>query len=200
MKRILVYFSTIAFAASLANCTQQKDQKTTTVVTTPDSPNVLVQAILLNDLASAQWNSMMAADSVKFTDINRLLQEISYCKKYDEKEYERLMKLKNQVYAMRYTEETLSDSSIDLYDAATSDLINKVRNLKVATPEILQHPLADQLENDIMKSENEEVILYRTHYDQAAAKYNSFLEANKEAIEKESPGVFRKKKTFSVAL
>lgn len=196
MKRVFFYVSILALVGTINSCKEQKGPKTTTLIV--DTLNIVKEASILNDSANSKWNQMMASDSVKFTNIKRLLEEISYCKKYDEKEYERLMQLKKDVYAIRYTQETLSDSLIDQYDLATTDLINKVRNFKVNTPEVLQHPLADQLENDILKAENEEVILYRNHYDKAAIEFNSFLEKNKKAIEKETPGMFKKKKLFSV--
>jgi len=142
----------------------------------------------------------MSADSIKFTDIKRLLEEISYCKKYDEKEFERLMKFRNEVYAQRYTQNNITDSLIDKYDSSTSLLINKVRNLKSKTPEILQHPLADQLENDIIKADNEDLIQYRKHYDEAGLNYNNFLDQNKEEIAKDSSlqSLNKKKKLFAV--
>ena len=126
-----------------------------------------------------------------------MVEEISYCKKYDEKEVERLLKYRTEVYALRYTPETLSDSLITLYDKETTQLINKVRNLKSKTAEIAQHTLADQLENEIMKADSEDLVLFRKNYDQIATAYNSLLETNKA-----DPAVksLHKKKLFSVII
>lgn len=198
MKKVLFYFSMLVLIGTASSCSDQKETKTTNVII--DSTNIITKAAILNDSADSKWHKMMASDSIKFTDIKRLLEEISYCNKYDEKTYERLMKMKNDVFASRYTQETLSDALITHYDSATTDLINKVRVFKSNTPEVLQHPLADQLENDIIKADNEDLILYRNYYDKAAIEFNSFLDTNKEAIEKEAPGKFKKKNLFSVVL
>ena len=120
---------------------------------------------------------------------------MSYCKKYNENELNKLITLENEVYALRYNQETICDSLIDLYDTKTTELINKVRNLKTNTPELLQHPLADQLENEILKADNEELIQYRKKYDASAIEYNNFLTEHKN-----DPALknFKMKKLFSV--
>jgi hypothetical protein len=198
MKKILVFFSTLMVVLITVNCTDHKDTKNTLP---PIHKNDLSSKLMiLNDSVNLKWKQMMAADSQKFADIKRLLEEISYCKKYNEKEFENLMTLRNKVYAERYTQEGLTDSKIDKYDSLTTLLIKKVRNLKVSTPEILQHPLADQLENEILKADNEDVILFRKRYDSIVEKYNSFLDQNKEVIAKD-PNLesFKKRKLFAVA-
>jgi hypothetical protein len=197
MKKILVFFSTLMVLLILINCTEHKDTKNTLP---PIHKNDLSsELMILNDSVNLKWKQMMAADSQKFADIKRLLEEISYCKTYNEKEFENLMTFRNTVYSERYTQEDLTDSKIDKYDSLTTVLINKVRNLKVKTPEILQHPLADQLENEIMKADNEDLIQFRKRYDAVAEKYNSFLDQNKEAIAKD-PDLqsFKKRKLFAV--
>ncbi|ABG58837.1 hypothetical protein CHU_1566 [Cytophaga hutchinsonii ATCC 33406] len=158
------------------------------------------QLSALNDSANVKWAAMAKLDSQKFADIKRLLEEISYCKKYDENAVQKLLKLNTEVHAMAYTQGNLSDSLIDLYDARTTDLINKVRNLKSKTEEISQHPLADQLENEILAAD-EALLRYRNNYDQAAGAYNSFLEQNKEAIAADPALVtYQKRKLFSIVL
>lgn len=169
---------------------------------TKDSTGVISvsdQLLILSDSADAQWDKMMEADSQKFADIKRLLEEISYCKKYNEKAVAQLLKYREEVFAIRYTQTSMNDSLIDLYDEKTTDLINKVRNLKSQTEEIVQHPLAAQLENEIIKADSDDILVYRKNYDQIVEVYNSFLEANKEAIAKNpSLNKYQKKKTFSV--
>jgi len=188
-------FFTVACNKTEQTANQNQSKDTITSVSLPD------QLALLNDSADVIWNRMMAADSQKFADIRRLLEEISYCKKYDEKAVEKLLKLRSEVFSIRYTQANLSDSLIDVYDSKTTDLINKVRNLKSKTEEISQHPLADQLENEIMKADSDDLLLFRKNYDQAANAYNSFLDQNKEAIAADpSLSAYQKKKLFSVVI
>lgn len=188
-------FCTISCSKTDQSTSQNQSIDTILVVPLPK------QLALLNDSADGIWNRMMVADSQKFADIRRLLEEISYCKKYDEKAVEKLLTLRNEVFAIRYTQATMSDSLIDLYDNKTSDLINKVRNLKSKTEEISQHPLADQLENEIIKADSDDLLLFRKNYDQAASAYNNFLDQNKDAIAADaSLASYQKKKLFSVVL
>jgi len=198
MKKILFFLMVTIPVLLMTQCTENKDTKNTIPLT--QKKDLSAELMILSDSVNSKWNKMMSADSIKFTDIKRLLEEISYCKKYDEKEFERLMKFRNEVYAQRYTQNNITDSLIDKYDSSTSLLINKVRNLKSKTPEILQHPLADQLENDIIKADNEDLIQYRKHYDEAGLNYNNFLDQNKEEIAKDSSlqSLNKKKKLFAV--
>lgn len=195
----LIVFVFVATFCTIS-CTKTEDTTSQSkTVDTVSAVSIPQQLALLNDSADGRWNRMMAADSQKFADIKRLIEEISYCKKYDEKAVEKLLTLRTEVFALRYTQATLSDSLIDLYDAKTTDLINQVRNLKSKTKEISQHPLADQLENEILKADLEDLLLLRKNYDQAASAYNTFLEQNKEAIAADvSLAKYQKKKVFSV--
>jgi hypothetical protein len=196
----LIAFAFIIALMSAA-CSKTKPVTETKTEETQKENSISDELTVLNDSVDAAWDRMMAADSQKFADIKRLIEEISYCKKYDEKAVENLLKLTKEVDGMRYTQATVSDSLIDLYDSKTSDLINKVRNLKSKTPEIMQHPLADQLENEIMKADGDDLLLYRKKYDQIAGAYNSFLDVHKEAIAADSVlKDNKKKKLFSVVL
>jgi len=177
----LIAFAFIITLMSVA-CSKTKPVTETKTEETQKEKSISDELTTLNDSVNTSWNRMMAADSQKFADIKRLIEEISYCKKYDEKTVKNLLTLTKEVDGMRYTQVTISDSLIDLYDNKTSDLINKVRNLKSKTPEITQHPLAEQLENEIIKADGDDLLIYRKKYDDAANAYNNFLDVNKEAI------------------
>lgn len=185
----------IALAATITllsvACSDKKptenSQQTTEVI---KAPTVSEQSTILSNSVDSAWHAIIQLDSQKFADTKRLVEEISYCKKYDEKGVAKALKLLSEIKSFQYTQETLSDSTITVYDTKTDELIRFVRNLKSNTAEITQHPLADQLENEITEADNQ-LVNYRSRYDQLAIKYNSFLELNKEAI-----GV--KKHLFSV--
>ena len=199
-RKQLIVLPFIAALLAVACTHTDKPAEENTSVEMPAQQTLAKQLAALNDSANVRWAAMAKLDSQKFADIKRLLEEISYCKKYDEKGVQQLLKLNAEVYGMAYTQATVSDSLIDLYDEKTTDLINKVRNLKSKTPEITQHPLADQLENEIMAAD-EALLRYRNNYDQAASAYNSFLEQNKEAIAADaSLAMYKKRKLFSIVL
>jgi len=198
---IVFVFTAVLLATACTQTENTTKQNTIVVDSVPMAIPLSQQLTALNDSANIRWERMMAADSQKFADIKRLLEEISYCKKYDEKAVDKLLKQRNEVFALRYTQANLSDSLIDLYDSKTTELINKVRNVKANTKEISQHPLADQLENEILKADRDDLLVYRKNYDQAASEYNSFLDQNKEAISADaSLANYQKRKTFSVVL
>ena len=183
-------FSLLSVACSDKKTTENTQQATETV----KAPTVSEQVTTLNNSADSAWHAIIQLDSQKFANIKRLIEEISYCKKYDEKGVAKALKLMAEIYSFQYTQDNLSDSLITLYDTKTDELIRYVRNLKSNTPEIIQHPLADQLENEITEADNL-LVTYRGNYDQAAIKYNSFLESNKEAI---GANAAAKKRLFSI--
>lgn len=191
MKAIQFIALVATISAFSVACSDKKPTETTQqTIEVAKAPTVSEQVLILNDSANAAWHAIIQLDSQKFANIKRLVEEISYCKKYDEKGVAKALKLTSEIYTFQYTQENLSDSTITIYDTKTDELIRFVRNLKSNTAEITQHPLADQLENEITEADGL-LVTYRGNYDQAAIKYNSFLELNKEAI-----GV--KKRLFSV--
>jgi GTPase SAR1 family protein len=202
MRRITLIIAMGIVASFIISCSNPKPEVTSEK--TPEihiiEPNVLAQIETLNDSVNHSWDALIQLDIQKFANIKRLVEEISYCKKYNEKGVEKALKLNKEVIAMMYTQENLSDSIITLYDTKTDDLIRVVRNLKTGTEEIAQHPLADQLENEIMEADAL-LVNYRNKYDQIANEYNSFLDKNKEAIVSKSPEkTYSRKRLFSVAL
>jgi prophage DNA circulation protein len=185
----------IALAATISAfsiaCSDNKQPETTEPsVEVVKAPTVSEQASMLNASVDSAWHAVIQVDSQKFANIKRLVEEISYCKKYDEKGVAKALKLTAEMKSYQYTQDNLSDSLITLYDNKTDELIRYVRNLKNSTQEIEQHPLADQLENEITEADNQ-LVNYRSRYDVLAVKYNSFLDTNKEAIGK-------KKRVFSI--
>lgn len=193
----------IALAATISTlsvaCSDNKPtesiQQTTEVTKTP---TVSEQSSILSNSVDSAWHAVIQLDSQKFANIKRLIEEISYCKKYDEKGVAKALKLTAEIKSYQYTQENLSDSTITIYDTKTDELIRFVRNLKGNTEEITQHPLADQLDNEIMEADNQ-LVNYRSRYDQIANAFNLFLDVNKKEIESDaSLKATKKKRVFSV--
>lgn len=189
----------IALAATISilsvACSDKKPTESTQQTSEAvKAPSISGQASILNNSVDSAWHEVIQLDSQKFANIKRLIEEISYCKKYDEKGVAKALKLTAEVSAMQYTQANLSDSLITVYDTKTDELIRFVRNLKGNTAEITQHPLADQLENEITEADNQ-LVNYRSRYDVLANEFNSFLDKNKEAI---GTSTLVKKPVFSV--
>jgi hypothetical protein len=81
----------------------------------------------------------------------------------------------------RYKQLTMLSEEIDQYDEFTNLIISRTKYLARTTQELKSHPIAETLYNDIAKADND-VARYRSLYDRFAMEYNSYLEANKEAL------------------
>lgn len=202
MKAIQFIALTATISVFSIACSDNKQPETTQqrVEVTTSTPTVSDQILALNDSANIAWHAMIQLDSQKFANIKRLVEEISYCKKYDEKGVAKALKLTAEISSLQYTQANLSDSIITLYDTKTDELIRFVRNLKDNTKEITQHPLADQLENEIMEADGQ-LVTYRSNYDLIATEFNNILDRNKDAIDADSRlKTLEKKRLFSVPL
>lgn len=186
MKRtyFIALVGTISLLSAACSDKQSTDNNQQTVEVVK-GPTVYEKVSILNYSVDSSWKAIIQLDSQKFANIKRLVEEISYCKNYDEKGVAKALKLNAEVYAMQYTQANLSDSLITAYDTKTDELIRFARNLKSNTPEIIQHPLADQLENEITEADVQ-LVNYRSRYDLLTSEFNNFLDLNKEAIDTET--------------
>lgn len=155
---------------------------------------------LLKDSTDNAWKAMNASDDLKFADIKRLLDEVSYTAGYNVALHDSVMTLQKQVLAGRYDAAGIRDSkSIDAYDQATDAVLKATFKLVNSTPNIESHPLAKTLMEDIMTADNN-LVLYRARYDRWAKQYNDFLEKHEGKLKKAGPpyDALQKKPTFSL--
>ncbi len=199
MKKIYLFIP-ILFLTVLISCEEKKGPSTTdsTQVLSPDtSKNPLGSLTALRDSADKAWNLMIASDDQKIDDMARLLQEISYCKKYNAMLLDSLTDVVKTLKDKRYKQLTMESAEIDQYDELTNKVIARVKYLARTTDELKSHPIAETLYNDIAKADND-VALYRSLYDRFALEYNSYLEANKANLG-EKANELKKLPVFSVA-
>jgi hypothetical protein len=135
----------------------------------------------MRDSADKAWELMIKSDDQKIDDIARLLQEISYCKSYNAMLLDSLSDVVKTMKEKRYKQSTMLSEEIDQYDEFTNLIIFRTKYLARTTQELKSHPIAETLYNDIAKADND-VARYRSLYDRFAMEYNSYLEANKEAL------------------
>jgi vacuolar-type H+-ATPase subunit I/STV1 len=118
------------------------------------------------------WDSLKVDDSIKISNIKRLLQEISYCKEYDEVAVAKLNEEIKSIEKMRLQLNGLSDKAISEYDQSMEKLIKELYELKDKTKELESHVIVEDLVNEINESEINNVIRFRSSYDYYAKLYN----------------------------
>ncbi len=137
---------------------------------------------IFQDSASFAWKNMTEADDQKIAFTKRLLDEISYMPKYDIMKHTKLMEMCKALKAKRYSEEgILVSASIDQYDASTDSLLSAVKVFVVATPNVENYPLVNDLLKDITALEND-VVTHRVVYDSWVQRYNQLLDEQKDAL------------------
>ena len=178
MKKI-IFVIPILILVGLCSC--EKKTTTTNADTTKVADTTLAILKDMRDSTDKAWALMITSDDQKITDIMRLLQEISYCKKYN---VILLDSLNNAVKTMkdkRYKQLTMTSSEIDEYDNFTNLIIARVRYLGSTVQDIQEHPLAESLFADIASADND-VVRYRNLYDHFADEYNNYLETHKSQL------------------
>lgn len=139
---------------------------------------------LLVDSLNSSWNNMIDSDDQKFKDVKRLLDEISYTNNYNVVMHDSLVKELEVVKSQRF-DQSLDLDAMDKYDMLTDRYILDVFKLKEKTPGIEQHPLADELVNDInIANSPENVVQLRKRYDEWAKRYNAYLKKNRKQLDK----------------
>jgi hypothetical protein len=158
-----------------------KNEKTTHSLNNNQDSIVQIMSTL-EDSVLVSYDHLKELDSIKFSNIKRLLEEISYCKTFDQKGVETLLAFNAQLSNGFIPIDSLTDQRINTYDSLSILLVSKVRNLKENTKEIIQHPIAETLENQILETDNNLIIKYRSIFDAHVKNYNSFYETNKSIL------------------
>jgi hypothetical protein len=199
MKNNLITF--LCCAALLAACESPKKEKEKEN-TTVEKVDVMKTTTdkMLADVDHA-WDSIIRQDDNKFASIKRLLDEISYCKKYDMSTQDALVKEIPVVIAKRFNPDNIeiTNKAVEDYDNATDAYVLKVFALADKTKELESHPIAAELKSDITTANSPGTVSsVRNYYTQVAKVYNKYLEENKEAISKMGPpyNSLSPKKTF----
>jgi hypothetical protein len=137
------------------------------------------------DTVSATWKELDQADSVKIADIARLVLEMSYARgTVPANDFNDLQRLLTNAQATRLKPaDQYSNTALQKYDALTDSLTDKVLkvNAKLKLANKLK-PIMTELSESIDQDENN-VIIKRAMYDEAAKKYNEYLAQKKSMID-----------------
>jgi hypothetical protein len=198
MKNFNIFFllSILCFSFSC----ERKDTGSSNQPAPPKKEKVKMEVDQLSDSLNKVWTLMIKSDDQKIADIKRLLQEISYTDKPSVLDLMQLQKMQEQLAGKRYNQETMAESKkIDDYDMATDSLIKRTMMLTSSTPGIENHPLAKELVDDIMESDND-VVRFRTLYDSWAKRYNVYIDKNEKQLKKlgEPYASYQKKPLFEL--
>jgi hypothetical protein len=139
---------------------------------------------VITDSLNYNWDAMIISDDQKIEDIKSLVEELSKSKTTDNSELKELQKLSKLIRSKRFNEHSMDDSKkIDDYDAATDSLIHRSLALLKNTPGIDTDPKVEELRDKITDADNN-VIIYRIHYDNWARQYNTYLEEHHGKLRK----------------
>lgn len=178
-------FTLFASMALLWACDKQTEQQATEQQKTSEALTdfVKTQILAARDSMNVAWDIMIATDDSKFQSIQRLLQEVSYTKKYDVVKQSQLVALADSVKKSRFTKDSMPGEMIDKFDAATDSLVLLVFSLVDSNPEMASHTITEPLKTDIQVYNSIETVLsQRTRYDRWAKEYNSLLKKYNEQL------------------
>ena len=172
---IVSFFSCEEKKSTLPIDSTQIDTTTSKVIIDSDPLSMLTS---IRDSANKAWLVMIKSDDQKINDISRLLQEISYCKKYNALLLDSLTTVTKTMKEKRYQQLSMTSEEIDRYDELTDKVISRAKFLGSTTKDLASHPIAETLFSDIAAADND-VVRYRNLYDGFAFAYNDYYEANK---------------------
>ncbi len=165
---LLIFFVAIILGAC------NKNTSTSLTPTAIDSLKTVFQDI--NTQLEAAWNTMIQDDDDKLSNLTRLLQEIEYSGDYNRLKLDSLKKDIDQLAAVRYDQQTMSDSDlINLYDSMTTQAMGEVTVFTTRLSQFDQYPLMGQLIQEVFEADDR-ILRFRIDYDRAAKQYNSFIE------------------------
>ncbi|WP_155832995.1 hypothetical protein [Hymenobacter swuensis] len=142
---------------------------------------VKVQLDILQDSVEARWSEMVASDNAKLHDTRQLLRELTTQPGTNRQQLAQLQYANDRLPRRRYTQQSMAESErIDAYDAAQDSLLRAVYTLLPAgqEPTAAIKTLTDQIQ-----VADGELISFRVRYDQAATRFNNYIQVHTAELE-----------------
>lgn len=195
IKFITAFFCIIGLL--LASCNKSTKNET---LTNSSADSLKIQLLMLNDSVSFYWKNISVADSQKFADVDRLLDEVSYSKRPDEVKLAILrMKYKSLLDNKLTQELMLVSDNIDKNDILVDSIIQEVVVFASTTPHAEDYPLIATLIDDISTANSADaMVVNRVKYDKAAFLFNALIEQNKDKLNLLDEKLRTLKPTFAV--
>jgi hypothetical protein len=180
---LILTFGLAVFFFSACETGQQRTEKPVEETETEkDTEALKTEYQQIQTQLDTTWQTMMEDDDEKIFYLDRLLDEVSYTGDYDEELYKSLKEQVAHLKEQRYTRQTMANSTeIDLYDEATRKVMLEVIAFAREHPQYERYPLMEELIYDIQQKD-QNVLLYRMDYDDAAKAYNRFIEKHEELV------------------
>jgi hypothetical protein len=153
----------------------------------------------LQDSMLQVWNTMINDDNRKIQAMHDLVHELMVSGTTDPeamKAYEnRLGRLKN----LRYTQFSMSNPDvITEYDFASNTLVTELISLAESQKQFAYNTTLQKLVDQI-RIADERVMSYRQTYDEIAARYNDFLNENRQFLKENDTDSLQEKPLFQFA-
>lgn len=169
----LVTFSLIAAAYTACQRASEENKVDSELIGIQgDSVKVLYKYKL--DSADFAWDVYAKEELEKITDLERLLQEISYTQGYNKFTYDSLSKRLAEVKAMQLEAGSMTSDKIDAYDNAINEIKGAIIKFAVEHPDFEKVPFMGKLV-DSVEARDGRILLYRIKYDNYARDFNNFL-------------------------
>lgn len=143
---------------------------------------VKVQLDILQDTVEARWSEMLASDDSKLRSTRQLLRELTSQPGADRTQLAQLQYANDRLTRRRYTQQTMAESArIDAYDAAQDSLLRVV--YAVALPADREPAAPIRTLTDQIQTADAELVGFRIRYDQAASRFNNYLQVHAAELE-----------------
>jgi len=131
----------------------------------------------INSDLELSWNQMMNDDDEKLDNLRRILQEVEYSGNYNRLKLDSLKNDIDQLQAVRYDPETMSDSElINMYDSMTNQVMGEVAIFTTRLEQFEQYPIMGQLLQEVFEADDR-ILHHRIEYDRIAKRYNAFIDS-----------------------
>lgn len=161
---------------SIISCEEKRPQdKTTSTSTTGNiaSDKLLAKFKQFQDSTSKFWNILAGSENTKFSDMKRLVTEITYCKKFNAALADSLLMILDEYKKLSPTPYSLNNNTIDQYDEYSEKVLSRMKKLYLTTSEISSHVGTEKWYNDI-DSLDRLAVQFRPQYDRWADSCNTF--------------------------
>ena len=179
-------------------CDSKKSTEDTPAFTKTDSITELY--LTLQDSLHDTWNMMITDDNKKIKSMKSLLHEVQIGGQFLPGELQSYEQRVDQLWRIRYTPKTMWNTDVvEEYDFASSSLVSELITLAESYSAYSYNTTLQKLVEEIRASDAR-VENYRADYDQVAARYNQFIEENKDLLKEiADKETLDKKPLFQVA-
>jgi hypothetical protein len=138
---------------------------------------IKVQVNILRDTVQARWQEMVASDDDKLRNTQQLLTILETQPAANREQVNILRRANTRLRILRYDQQTMAESArIDAYDVAQDSVLRMVYSMALPadkTPTDDIKTLTTQIQDA-----NTEVVVFRIRYDQAARRFNNYLQVH----------------------